>query len=622
MRKLVLITALAAAASATAWLWFGRGTSGALDADHPLHFVPADTPIVLATVEPMPEAVVQRWMDYANAQLDSSRMQIEHAMRDLEAAMPSPADPSDLADAADASDAGDAGDVETEAAALQAFEPSPIDHKVLNWMKAAQIELKEASDVRALHQRFGLSTHAMYALYTIDSIPVIRLQLDDPAAFIAGIERLQKNSGETLPTLQLDGIQAGWDFHFEDAPFSLLAAVIDTHLVFIPAPKTLDRGSATHRYDPAILRPLLGLERPSRSLAQSGQLQAMIREQGYHAHAGGYIETAHLFQQLRQPGTPQQAFLSALDIQKPELTPGCDADIARFSRLFPRLTFGSTELEAGQINFIARLSTAPVIANALMQLRAPMPGRKAEDTSLVMYGMAAKLQPLPGLGSRLANIALEQPWTCPELSWINDLSEQGRKLNNATVYAIAPVLQSYVLALEDLSIDFDAAKLRTLDAQVILGSENPQSLIGSAQMLDPDLKDFAAQLKPGAPAQPMPKSDGLLSTLGIEQPLMVAVHDKALGLAIGTQAKERLDTQLSSDQQPGPLLYISYSGKVYSRLVEILREYAARQPEPDMAIESMIQSLDNGYDKIIDRFFTRLDITEKGIEFEYRIKFK
>src|SRR5690606_15216762 len=118
--------------------------------------------------------------------------------------------------------------------------------------------------------------------------------------------------------LELAGVDAGWRFPIPETPIEAVIAILGDHLVFTLAP--LD--------DAAALRQLLGLERPARSLADSGELQRLNQAEGFSGYGSGFLDSARLLALFRAPATPlETAFLSQFEIEKPTLPAECEADL-------------------------------------------------------------------------------------------------------------------------------------------------------------------------------------------------------------------------------------------------------------------------------------------------------
>lgn len=591
MRKHLLVPVLLLVALAAGAFVLFRGGTGGVGADDPLRYVPADTPFVFANVESIPEPVARRWLQQVDPQLAQWRRQIGVLLARAEA---SPARQPDDVEA-------DGGESEPDAEFL-----SP---RAAAWLRALDAELAQATDAAALQKRFGFDSRAKMAVYGIGLAPVARLTLADPAAFLAAIARIEHGAGEAFTALAVDGVDAGWRIDLPDSPIQGVVAVIGNHLVLTAAP--LDDAAAT--------RVMLGLDRPARSLADSGDLQALNRAEGFTAFGSGYLDSSRLLAQFRAPATAlERAFLQPLDIEKPALPAECEADTALIAQSFPRLVGGYTRLDDRHMDGVARMLTSAPIAEDLMSLRAPLPGLAASDQALVTFGVGFKLSALAPLGRKLAAAVAAEPWTCPALSGLNDAVATLREgLANPALAMAGPMANSVLLALDEFEVDIEQAKFEKLSGRLVLGADNPAVLIGALAMVAPQVA--ALNLKPGEPPQRLQLD--LLKTV-IDAPLHAAMGEHALALAIGDGAEASLPAYLKTDAAEQPLLHVAYQGRFMGVIADAMREAAKAMPAAEAEdIRAQTQLMEDAYVRNIQWLGMSILLTQRGIEFRQRLEF-
>jgi hypothetical protein len=601
MRKAWIVVAVLALGGL---LWFGLGRKAevANALDDPLAFVPDDTPYVFANVESMPADVVARYVKQSDAQFGQWRQQLKK----LEDAL---AEGADKASAADASDLDEAkseavGEDSSEVAHEESNTSAKSEasrRRALAWLRAFSAELESSTGMRALMQRMGLDTSLKTAVYGVGLVPVWRTTLADPAAFEAFVERLQKAAGESFPQVQLEGVEAAWRIAIADAPISVIVAVVGKHMVVTVAPAEGDDG----------LRQLLGLERPATSLARSGGLQSFNRSEGFLPYGSGYLDTARVVAQFRVPATPlESAFLKALDSSKPSLPAECEADAARLVTALPRLSAGYLSLDVGKVETVTRIDLSSQIAQALMKLRAPLPGLASATHALGSFGSALKVSELPGLGNALGSALNAEPLSCPALTGVNDAVTAVRtQLNNPALFAAGPVYNSLMVAVDQLSFDMDTKTFKELVGRVVIGSDNPASLIATASSFVPPLANL--KLSPDAPPQPVPAE---LLAGAFEQPVFVAMNKGAIGISVGAGEEKKLPSYLEAGSAQ-PLLYVRYGGALMVKLADMMRDQAQDLPEPERSemIDSA-QMMADVYGTYIQLLEMSVEFTPKGIE--------
>lgn len=607
MRKAVMV-AIVVLLLAGGFLWWrsggpdgmSGGANAVIQANDPLRFVPEDSPYVFANLAPLPEAVLKFSLAQIDPQIPHWRRQIAMVLEAWDAAQtPPPPEPVD----------GGEPDIETEtdphAEAIRALSPS-----LAAWLRAVDAELAQAPTGAELSERFGFGASSLVAAYGVGLIPVLRVTLEDPSAWSASMERMQANAGQTLEPLAMDGVDAGWRFPLPETPLQIVMAVTGNHLVTTLAP----------RDDVGATRQLLGLERPARSLADSGALQALNRAEGFTAYGSGYVDSARLLAHLRAPASPLEiAFLSPFDVEKPALPAECDADLDLIARSFPRLIGGYTRMDTTEIRSLSRIETAPGIAQDLMSLGAPIPGLAASADALLTIGFSLRAAALPALGNKYAAATAQAPWTCPALTWLNEAAVQARSgLNNPALYAAGPMASGLLLSLEEFSFDLTAQELTSIAAHVVIGSDNPAGLIAMARNFVPD--SVQLDLQPGAAPQrlALPQLDGVTP-----EPVFAAMDGNALGFAIGANQESRLSAYLKSDPERRPLLQLGYQGRFMTEIAKLMRD--AAQSLPDADGEEMLmqaQILEDSYGRYIERMDVTVEATSKGLEFRQQARMR
>lgn len=598
MRKIWFVAAVVVAG--LAWFWLGRGGGASVAEGDPLGFVPDDTPYVFANLAPLPADVVTRSLRQVDSQIPQWRRQIAQALEAF-----------DTLAAHDAADADDSDGADGQAVAPVESDETRLARRIGAWLRAFDAELAAAPDAATLLARAGFDpVSAKSAVYGLGLVPVVRVSLGDPEAFQALVARMEKASGETLPPVALPGVAAGWRIVFPEAPLEGVVAIADSHLVLTLAPAG----------DDAALRILLGLDRPQRSIADSGALQALNRREGFTAWGSGFVDTARLFAQFRTPATPlESAFLTALEMEKPMLPASCDADVARVAQAVPRLVAGYTRMDVQQMETLIRIETSPDLAKQLLTLRAPMPGLAGAKDALGTLGLALKVSALPALGNQWGSATTAAPWTCPALEWMNEAAAQARTgLNNPALYAAGPVVNSLLVALDRFSFDLATQQPSDLVARLVIGSDNPASLIATARSFVPQLAGLT--LEPGAPPQVVP-AELLMDT--INQPMFVAMDKGALALAIGEGEDDHLPGYLRADNSSQPLFFLRYRGVLMGEVARLIRE--AAQSMPDATREELVSSaqmIEDVYVRHIEAMELSIGLSERGIELYQRVELK
>lgn len=200
--------------------------------------IPADTPYVMASFEPIPPSYWARVAPFIKGALD---------------AIPAPLDATDPPD---------------------------------KFAAAALRDLRANLSADGIKKLLGIGTDGRFAIYGFGIVPVMRLELADSKALLATIERWQKESGLPLPTATVGG-RSYW--RFGDKDVTVVAAVMDEQLVVSAGPTAMvDSGLAT----------ILGIEKPKPNMADGGEVKKVAALHGFAGYGVGYVDAKNLLKLL------------------------------------------------------------------------------------------------------------------------------------------------------------------------------------------------------------------------------------------------------------------------------------------------------------------------------------
>jgi hypothetical protein len=556
----------------------------------------------MGAIEAPPAALTERWLESAAPAMDVYRDLMKTAIADLErqAAAAADAPAADPAAAADEDEVdSDAGDSSEDLASHgDAAEKAERARAMLPLLRAFAAEL-EGRDARQLMEAWGLSLAPRSAIYGIDLVPVLRMELADPAKFRAGVERVAAAAGQTLPQARLGELDYWYyDAPDEAAPLRVVFALQGDQLVATLTPRGADED---------VLRRLLGLELPKRNLLEAKHLQNINSRLGLVPYGSGYLDHARIFELLAKPMSPTQAaFLKAFKLEPEPMSEVCLGEGRALAQAWPRSVVGYTRFDANGYAMRAVLEAPATVMSDLRTTLAPTPGLAEAGSALASFSIALKVDALPPLASKWASAVAAKPWACEALQPLNEgFAQLGQGLQNPAVYAIGPSANAVHVLLSKLVLPADEGGTPEFEGSLLIGSPNPQGLVAMARNFVPQLAEFRIETD-AAPA-PLPT----LPDAPVELALFGAATAQALGIAVGAEAAERLPQQLKTDTSAAqPLLQFSYDGAFYARMMKEVMERAEQDPNaPDMS------AMFDLYEKILGRIEGRLLFTEQGIEF-------
>lgn len=643
----------------------GGSGPGTIAADDPLTYVPADTPYVIANIDPQPKDVSDGWIakiDKAGKLGDIYAAQIDSALKaiaDTDAscagaapatpAMPGIASPAD----SDANGGGGGGAMQEQAndpatsaqgdngapAAAMAIPPTmPVDGEaspadassaataatggmtddsgdadkcaatsVAQRAKATKLlgAVKDevaGKDSKALMDTLGLSPQAHMAFYGIGLVPVIRVELAKPENLRATIGRIEAKSGTKLDTGKVGGLDY-WAVRGDasDAKLEGVFAISGKQFVATIAPG---------KPSDADLRTLFGLDKPKQSLADSGGLAALNKKMNYLTYGSGYFDSARLVAILKAAPTPlETSFLAAIGEKKPQIDATCAAEYDQLAAAWPRASFGYTDLSTQHMGLRGVLEARADIAKDLMTLRAPMPGMGAVKDSLANFGFSINLAKLPDLATQWADATAKSPWKCPALANLNAAAEKGKTtLSNPGVAGYAGMFHGFHLLADKIDMK-DGQPIPDFSGIVVLGSDNPASLLAMAGNMVPGIATLG--LKDDGAAKPLPA----IPNLPLQGPMFAAMTKQALAIAIGQGEDAKIAAAMKSDPAQQPLFTGGGRGELYHLLANVIRKSAQSLGDPakQKELEQQAKMMDM-YAGFFKRADVTVELTEQGIE--------
>lgn len=558
-----------------------------VDRDAPLAFVPADTPWVFANLEPVPEAMRTRIEQQMQAAWPLMIDLFDRAVADLEKIPP----------------AGDNSVTIPEASPGAAAAANAAGAAEAARMLKAVLDELRARDTPAKWREVGFDMTAHSAFYGVGLLPVLRLELSDPQAFRAMIARLEEKTGHTLGTARI-GEQDAWTFGTPEV--GGMMAIQGTHLVLGMVP-----GGA----DEALKRRVLGLDRPAKSLADSGALADFNQARGYLPQGSGWIDTRRI---VALVGTDEgvAAIARASGNEPPMPDAACRAEFDAIAAKMPRLAFGYTALDGERMAMHARLDLEPALARSLLALGSSTPGGASRD-ALFDFGIA-----LPVLGLRdflvaQADAVAKSPFTCTHLEELNEgFAEARTKLQGMLPPPVAN-LSGLRLTVTHLAWPKEADK-PDFGGHLVIGSGSPALLAGLAQLASPELQKIA--LAPDGKPVAIPAS--VLPAGYADVPVSVAMGEKTLALAIGKDEAAALGAAVAATpSRAGTWLDMSYSGRVYALFGDAFDRFGAFLPYAERQQFEAQRKLYAMYAEWFRRFDLQVAVVPEGIDFNESVEF-
>lgn len=532
------------------------GKSQNASTDLPLAFAPADTPYAYANLEPTPKEV-----------LDQSSKQMQ-AIWPLIFGMYD-----NMLKRAD-----------------------KLDERKAKIAAAILDELRTRDSLDKLRE-IGFKPDGHVALYGVGLIPVLRMELGDPAAFRAMVARIEAKVGEKIPTGKT-GDQEYWQLG--DGNVSAIFAIQNSHFV-----ATLWADAVGD----AVKQALLGITRPVKNLADAGTLQTLAKQYRYSPYGEGYVDAVALVQRLSAAPTGTDLEIAKamkLPADGAITDPVCKGEVLEIARKFPRLVLGVESVAPTQVKVGAQLEIEPGLAQQLTTALAPAPGTGVAGQGLMDLSVSLPVLKLKDFWIKQAEAVAAKPFACASLTKLNDGFRDSKAKVDVT---IAPPFSDLTGVRFTLTkVEPRGTGTPNVAGKLLMATSNPLAALGMAQLALPPLKD----LKIAADGKPVALPPGIAP--GPVPPLAIAMSDKAIAIAAGAGESDGLSDYLAAAPATAPVFVRTYiTGAIYGTMGRYFDVLKAAMPVDKRDSFEQQTKLFAIYEKMLRSVEFTLDANANGI---------
>ena len=547
----------------------GHASSGATgDGTKLLTYIPADTPYVGGTLEPMSDDL----MAALEPKIDKVLRSYGEVIRSLVAEMEAKEDESTK---------------------------SPEERA------QARALLNEFASIMSIDglKKMGFEINTTGVVYGQGLLPVGRVHIADPAAMEAGIARLEEKAGHKMSVAEV----GGQSYRYAgDEKARVLVALIGNDLVLSLVPTQASEDT---------LKSVLGLSPPANSMADSGELTAMAKAEGYLLNSVGLIDIRRIVDTfLEEQSGANKELLSLMEYDSAALSDVCRTEIKSMANIMPRMNFGYTRMDKSQFDAKMVMELRNDLAKGMQGLAAPVPGMGGDMGGMFGFGMSFDLLAAREFVSERVAALEAKPYECELFA---DLQQSAQGIKQALNQPVPPIVYSikgFAMVLEDLE-GFDIATKAPptgVDVRGVLAVENAQGLLAMGQMFSPELASL--NLQPNGEAVEL--GGGMIP--GMTDSIFVAMNNNAIAFSMGDGLEAQLPGMLTaSSPSTPPLMSMSYDAAAYMNLIgDAIAMDTANKLNGQAAIESM-SSVMEAVGGMMDRVSMDVLLTERGVEIPY-----
>ena len=543
-------------------------------------FVPADTPYLFGNLEMIPDETLDFFMAKFQPLLDQAQGAISKSLESAKA---------EQAEAEADTEAGDDADYPT-------FEGHKL---VYSWLQELDGKLS-----RDGIEELGFKMPAHQIVYGIGPFPVMRLEIGDGDAIRAMVQRVMERAEMPLQDQQF-GDQSYWRVAMDK--INMLVSVQDNELAIALVPPSLND---------AVLPNVLGTETPADVLNASTVLKQLNSENDYLPYGSGYLDVARFVEIMTDDPTPAaNAFRSLAELDFSTMEPECRAEFNGFAQILTRLETGYTELDKSGMGMAFTADLENQLASELAGLTAENGVFSSDPGGVMSVAFGINIPKVREWLLAKADQHVAAPYKCSSLADLNNQWQTMQAQLNRPLPPFVGNLTGLRIRLDDL--DMQGAMPNSGKGLVALSTSNPEMLVGMAQMFLPSLAGLT--LEPNGEPQPLPL-DGM--PVPVDQ-AYIAMNSDSIGIAMGEGMAGELGNFISNTGgSDGAVLAFGYDfafyfDKIQSMMPDLSDIDGVNQE--DLAMQQELMTL---YGDFLDRQFSVIRLTNKGIEAEQSISFQ
>ena len=543
--------------------------------DSILKYVPADTPYLVASIEPLPDSLLDKLEPQLDEVLRAYEVVLREAMK--------------MARSEAAADGGDPEDLARFNAVID--------------------ELSSLMSVEGLRGA-GFSRESTGAVYGVGLLPVIRLTVSDGALFDAALSRIETEAGQKMDVATIDN--QAYRYVAADEVKVLIATFADQVVVSV-VPSTFDDGQTSQ---------VLGLTPPETNIAQSGALADIAREYQYTNQYIGFVDIERIVGAfVGDTNAINTALLDLMSHDRPELTDVCKAEIRAIAGVAPRLVMGYKTITDDQLETQAVIELRNDIAAGLAGLPAAVPGLSGDKGGLMSFGMSMDVMAARNFYEARLDALEAEPFECEHFADMQAGIAAGRLALNQPVPPMIYDFKGFLAVINDVEgLDLATNTPPTsMDGRMLLAMDNAPALLALGAMFSPEVAGLNIEPDGKPVAFDLPQMQSVVDSV------YIALTDDALAMSFGDGMELELDAMLSADaDNNGTFMSFSMDASRYYAFIADAMSLAEQDEENPMPpeMQAAMNDIMVAFSGFYDRVTADVRFTERGVEIDSLITLK
>ncbi|MCG9747719.1 hypothetical protein [Shewanella sp. Isolate8] len=357
-----------------------------------------------------------------------------------------------------------------------------------------------SQDGQQLVDTFGLPDKITSYFYTLGVLPVIKLDIANPQHFWAVLDKAEADSGLTHTAKQLGEVKYRAYRLTDDGENE------QVDLVFAIDKGMLTLTLETSFFEPELLETALGIKPVQDSLAKAGTVDEIIKKHGFSLAGVSYLNHQELVKAITTLDGNQMArqltqiFKLIHDDPFVELrTQSCQSELAGIAANWPRTVIGYTDLEVknkrAKIGFSTVIeSNNQVILGALSQMRGFIPAHtKRIDAGVFSMALGLDVNQFVPSISKIWDDLLTPSYQCEPLAQLQGEMEGQSPVMLGMFTGMANGVKGVSFSLLDYALEqgTQQVSLKELDAIATLSADDPATLFNMVKPFAPELANVS-----------------------------------------------------------------------------------------------------------------------------------
>lgn len=451
------------------------------------------------------------------------------------------------------------------------------------------------------------------AFYMVDLFPVLRLNLAKSHSMGEVLDDLLIKANESKPDTAIKrDVNGKTIYQFGDKELQVMVNLDGNSFVAsIAPPREVD----------SLMPKLLGFEKPSKSLKQSSQYNDTISKYNYVGNSLYWMNTRQLADYFVNPDQHKTAMLDIMKIQDNMLSADCKTEILQIIDKMPRMVGGNTLLDEHKMDSHMIIEMENGLGSKFATLSGRIP--KANADAAMSYGFSFDISAAKTLAQEFVTNIEAVPYKCEFLQGMNEGVAGIKAKLDSPMPPFVGNFKGFNIILDELDLDFSKTEpsemIKNLKAKVLLAVDNPDSLLGMAAMMMPEIQELG--LKAGADAVNV---SSLIPVKGTMMPInldhvFMAMGTETLGVSLGEGTDKGLTTSVSSESI-NTLFDFKIEAKLYKNIFTGLSDMnlgMSEEVKKEFALQKMFMSDMLWWDSQAGT----LDFTDRGFEINIDINY-